>query len=423
MERKSISKKTRFEVYKRDKFTCQYCGRKAPDVILEIDHIEPVAKGGGNNILNLITNCKDCNSGKRDIPLDTNDILEKQRKQLEDLEERREQIEMLFDWKKSLDNLKDYSGNLLVEYIESKIAPYTFKDNGKKKIIELTMKFEINDIFEAIDKSQKTYLKTDSKGELIKASVEDFINKIGGILVNSKRTPLDLKIHYIKGICRNRFSYWDDRKGIIILKSYVKALQDYGWSTDDIIKDLDTEASNLAKEATNWTEWKGKMEKWIEDIKCWKKDDEIETSSGDLEISELEQISLHMSSNIQSFLELIKYLSKPFGEIDETKFIHHYISGIQEYVQSQVQALCEGNDKIEELTPNMAICKKYHLLSFINVIDNSLKYEIENMFSCYVTEWTLSTLYLPAHEISSSKDSTVFMHYFQSDIQKLIDSQ
>jgi len=44
MERKAISKKLRFEVYKRDKFTCQYCGRKAPDVILEIDHINPVAK-------------------------------------------------------------------------------------------------------------------------------------------------------------------------------------------------------------------------------------------------------------------------------------------------------------------------------------------------------------------------------------------
>ena len=38
-ERKPIGKKMRFEVFKRDKFTCQYCGRKAPDVILEVDHI------------------------------------------------------------------------------------------------------------------------------------------------------------------------------------------------------------------------------------------------------------------------------------------------------------------------------------------------------------------------------------------------
>ena len=37
MKRKSISKKLQFEVYKRDSFTCQYCGRKEPDVVLFID--------------------------------------------------------------------------------------------------------------------------------------------------------------------------------------------------------------------------------------------------------------------------------------------------------------------------------------------------------------------------------------------------
>lgn len=35
-KRTSIGKKTRFEVFKRDSFTCQYCGQKAPDVILMI---------------------------------------------------------------------------------------------------------------------------------------------------------------------------------------------------------------------------------------------------------------------------------------------------------------------------------------------------------------------------------------------------
>ena len=49
-DRKDISKKTRFEIFKRDSFTCQYCGRKAPDVLLVIDHIEPVSKGGTNDL-------------------------------------------------------------------------------------------------------------------------------------------------------------------------------------------------------------------------------------------------------------------------------------------------------------------------------------------------------------------------------------
>jgi hypothetical protein len=32
-KRKAISKKTRFEVFKRDAFTCVYCGKRAPDVV------------------------------------------------------------------------------------------------------------------------------------------------------------------------------------------------------------------------------------------------------------------------------------------------------------------------------------------------------------------------------------------------------
>ena len=63
-KRKTLSKKIRFEVFKRDSFTCQYCGRSAPDVILEVDHINPVANGGDNDIMNLITSCRDCNRGK-----------------------------------------------------------------------------------------------------------------------------------------------------------------------------------------------------------------------------------------------------------------------------------------------------------------------------------------------------------------------
>lgn len=66
MKRENVSKKLRFEVFKRDSFTCQYCGAKAPDVILEVDHIKPVAKEGSSDILNLITACQACNAGKSD---------------------------------------------------------------------------------------------------------------------------------------------------------------------------------------------------------------------------------------------------------------------------------------------------------------------------------------------------------------------
>lgn len=63
-ERIAISKKVRFEVFKRDGFKCQYCGRSAPDVILHVDHINPVSNGGNNDIMNLVTSCSECNLGK-----------------------------------------------------------------------------------------------------------------------------------------------------------------------------------------------------------------------------------------------------------------------------------------------------------------------------------------------------------------------
>jgi len=62
-------RKLRFLIFQRDNFTCQYCGRKAPEVILETDHIYPKSKGGKNKIDNYITACRECNQGKGDILL------------------------------------------------------------------------------------------------------------------------------------------------------------------------------------------------------------------------------------------------------------------------------------------------------------------------------------------------------------------
>lgn len=62
--RQQVSTKTRVDVFKRDGFTCQYCGAHPPGVLLHVDHIVPVAGGGGNEIDNLITACAPCNLGK-----------------------------------------------------------------------------------------------------------------------------------------------------------------------------------------------------------------------------------------------------------------------------------------------------------------------------------------------------------------------
>jgi len=68
-KREPIPKKLRFEILKRDDFTCRYCGQSAPDVVLHADHIKPVAKGGTNDPSNLVAACSACNGGKSDMDI------------------------------------------------------------------------------------------------------------------------------------------------------------------------------------------------------------------------------------------------------------------------------------------------------------------------------------------------------------------
>lgn len=66
----AVSPRTRFEVFKRDRFRCVYCGRSAADdTELHVDHVHPTSRGGTDEIDNLVTACAECNLGKSDIPI------------------------------------------------------------------------------------------------------------------------------------------------------------------------------------------------------------------------------------------------------------------------------------------------------------------------------------------------------------------
>ena len=54
MTRQVISKKLRFEIFKRDSFRCQYCGASAPEVLLHLDHLKPIAESLAANLVALI---------------------------------------------------------------------------------------------------------------------------------------------------------------------------------------------------------------------------------------------------------------------------------------------------------------------------------------------------------------------------------
>ena len=55
---------TRFNVFLRDCFTCQYCGTKSPSERLTFDHVVPKSQGGRTSWTNVVAACAPCNMRK-----------------------------------------------------------------------------------------------------------------------------------------------------------------------------------------------------------------------------------------------------------------------------------------------------------------------------------------------------------------------
>lgn len=178
-ERKPISKTLRFEVFKRDGFKCQYCGRSAPEVILEVDHILPVAEGGTNDIINLITSCKDCNRGKGKRLLSDTKTVDLQRRQLDEMNELREQAEMMIEWKNELLKVEDKQIEALSEYLD-KLTGYRLNEVGIREMKKKLHEFGFNAVYEALEISLDQYYCGTGR------SLEKALAKVGGICYNKR---------------------------------------------------------------------------------------------------------------------------------------------------------------------------------------------------------------------------------------------
>lgn len=142
--RKGISKKLRFEIFKRDSFCCQYCGGKPPKIPLEVDHIMPVSKGGNNEEYNLITSCFDCNRGKSNKELSTMPVLQ---------QEKYEKMKLAQSQYKEIKKIIDADKKIIIDQIDTieilyaEVFPgYLFSEKFKisvKKFILILGSFEV----------------------------------------------------------------------------------------------------------------------------------------------------------------------------------------------------------------------------------------------------------------------------------------
>lgn len=168
-----ISKKIRFEVFKRDGFQCAYCGKTPPEVTLEVDHIEPISKGGKDDINNLITACFDCNRGKKNIKLDK--IPNKINENFEILKEKEEQLKEYRKLTNKINRRLMRDANNINEIYNGYFLDYWLNDN----FINSTLKYFLE--------------------HLPYNTVEEAMN-----LACSKIKDKDHSIKYFCGVCWNK---------------------------------------------------------------------------------------------------------------------------------------------------------------------------------------------------------------------------
>ena len=244
-KRQPLSKKIRFEVFKRDKFTCQYCGSSAPDVILEVDHIKPVAEGGKNELFNLITSCRDCNRGKGKRKLDDNTEVQKQQKMLAELAEKNEQLEMLMEWRTHLLEFKETSANKVAKYFES-ICGCSVNEYGINHLKKWINEYGVDEILTCIEISMDKY--SDQEAEFIFSKIP----KIASVRKASKKDPQLYYFNYLKKCIKSEFAYVNFNKLHELI--YENIFDDESFEC----------AKRIFKSSSSWTNFVNNMEDYFE---------------------------------------------------------------------------------------------------------------------------------------------------------------
>lgn len=151
MSRKALGKKIRFEVFKRDAFTCQYCGSKPPSVVLEVDHIHPVAAGGKDAVDNLITACFDCNRGKSDVLLSSIPASLEERAAI--LAEKQEQVKAYGRLIKSIKRKEEAAIDGVEDVFRIYFDSYSFTPKFRESVRVFIQKLPIDTVEQAMHRA------------------------------------------------------------------------------------------------------------------------------------------------------------------------------------------------------------------------------------------------------------------------------
>ena len=238
-KRKGIPKSVRFEVLKRDRFACRYCGAKAPDVLLVMDHVVPVAEGGGNDIMNLVAACEGCNQGKGARRLDDHGLAHAERAEADRLALEREQLRQLAEWR---NGLRDSRLETLAEYFRTNTGQ-VFTDAGLdafRKFLASGLRPPPSDVevMDAIDVISTTH-----------PFPAHPIAYLATVIRNARKymvRPELREFHYIRGILRKRVIV-NERRVMALLEEAVQR----GMSPEEI--------KQHAVDCRNWTDFRRRV--------------------------------------------------------------------------------------------------------------------------------------------------------------------
>ena len=149
-----------------------------------------------------------------------------------------------------------------VDYVNSKMPPYSVNEHGRAKLAGLYRKYPIDLLLECVDIGIEQYLFYDSNGKVKSKDVEIFLNKLGGIAHIKQQDPIDQIISLYKHYGKKCFDYWDFARAEKYLRDYVNALREAGWSDQNIIKDLENEVKPLFHKCNCWSNWYQTLSSW-----------------------------------------------------------------------------------------------------------------------------------------------------------------
>lgn len=254
--RKAIPKAVRFEVFKRDKFTCQYCGAKAPDVMLECDHITPHSLTQDNIILNLVTACHSCNNGKSDKVLSDDSALAKQHAQLSQLQERRDQLEMMMQWQRALAEIDASAVESMATFYADLVPGRILNEKGKSEIKAALRSYSFDDIATMLRDATAKHLRIDGDSatdESADIATRVFFNEMK-YRKRREQDPVGSQLAYVSGIVRKRSYSWSTSRSIYCRERLREAF-DEGVTLEEI--------KRIAIESGSWSDWNDHMDSYL----------------------------------------------------------------------------------------------------------------------------------------------------------------